>query len=519
MTKLNRGSVVFALVFAWKIALFLLSAQPVPANDSFFYDGPVVNRILNGRYCNPSIAIAFPISGTEVYSCYPPLHQLGLLGWMLLFGTSVQAAIAFHLVLFGIYMLLLLGILNRLRAPPWSVAIAGGFVLVLTFHDRPDSLAHVLGMLGVYAMIRSRRLFSYPGEKAPSRAWAWLMAASMVLTLCTSLQIGATYFGLIVLALGGMFWMQPEPLPLAPLAFAALAPVALVAMVKFGFPHLWQGFQEHARQTPSVTGLRVPYLSEIIKIVRAVPGVFLAALLALVLWSRRSQFTVPLARAGLAILISTVVIALGIVVLSSLLLTANTIAIATYLQPLAAAVCLALCAQMLSGRYLLKTAVICFVAGFLINSTRAIGMSTWGLACARDVSCGTAIHCVSDELNRQPQGSLVVLSSAYLYEAARHRNVRWIHSDWLMPASRIPADELDMQGLTVRRPNELILTQFDYYRRFQLVLERLKSDPRLVDMHIENTAHVRAPDSYKSLQRVVQHISWPPVIVTLNWKQ
>src|SRR5437667_9629454 len=99
---------VFALVYAWKIALFVLSAQPVPANDSFYFDGPVVNLLLHGKYVNPSIALAFPISGKEVFCGYPPLYQLLLLPWMFVFGTSALSSMLFHLVVFGCYLLVLL---------------------------------------------------------------------------------------------------------------------------------------------------------------------------------------------------------------------------------------------------------------------------------------------------------------------------------------------------------------------------------------------------------------------------
>ena len=114
---------VFVLVFAWKVALLLFSAQPVPANDSFFYDGPVVNLLLHGQYVNPSLALAFPISGTEVFSAYPPLYQLVLLPWMLVFGTSALSAIWLHLLLFGFYLLILLAIFKQLRTPTWCAVV------------------------------------------------------------------------------------------------------------------------------------------------------------------------------------------------------------------------------------------------------------------------------------------------------------------------------------------------------------------------------------------------------------
>jgi hypothetical protein len=41
----------------------------------------------------------------------------------------------------------------------------------------------------------------------------------------------------------------------------------------------------------------------------------------------------------------------------------------------------------------------------------------------------------------------------------------------------------------------------------------------MVDIHVRNLALVRSPDSLPSLQRVLQHISWAPVIVDLDWKE
>ena len=68
--------------------LLLGFALPPPSNDSFFYDGPVVNLLLHGHYVNPSLAEALPISGTQVFSAYPPLYQFTLAVWMTVFGIS-----------------------------------------------------------------------------------------------------------------------------------------------------------------------------------------------------------------------------------------------------------------------------------------------------------------------------------------------------------------------------------------------------------------------------------------------
>src|SRR5580704_1786864 len=98
----NRPWLVFALVFGWKIALFVFTAQPVPANDAFFYDGAVIHHLLHGGYYNPCVSRAFPVSGSEVFSAYPPLSQVPLLLWMSVLGTSALSAMGLHLCLFGL---------------------------------------------------------------------------------------------------------------------------------------------------------------------------------------------------------------------------------------------------------------------------------------------------------------------------------------------------------------------------------------------------------------------------------
>ncbi len=66
--------------------------------------------------------------------------------------------------------------------------------------------------------------------------------------------------------------------------------------------------------------------------------------------------------------------------------------------------------------------------------------------------------------------------------------------------------------------SRLILTQFDYYRRYQPLLAQLKTRPGLAQLQIVNTAKLPAPDSIRPLQKVLQHISWAPVVVRVSWE-
>jgi hypothetical protein len=143
-------------------------------------------------------------------------------------------------------------------------------------------------------------------------------------------------------------------------------------------------------------------------------------------------------------------------------------------------------------------------------------MTTWGAACAADAGYPSALRCVRSELDGCAPGNTVVLSSAYLYEAARHNDLRWIHSDWMEPAQR-RRPSADWEGLLALRPARLILTQLDYYRRYQPLLARLQTQPGLAQVQIVNTTKLPAPDSIPPLQRVLQHISWAPVVVRVKW--
>ena len=68
------------------------------------------------------------------------------------------------------------------------------------------------------------------------------------------------------------------------------------------------------------------------------------------------------------------------------------------------------------------------------------------------------------------------------------------------------------------KPARMILVQYDFYRRFQGPLQWLQAHPELVEVTIRNYARITPPDASKSLQRVLQHIAWAPVIVDFKWK-
>ncbi len=453
-----------------------------------------------------------------MFCAYPPLYQGVLAGWMWVFGTSVIAAMALHLVLFGGYMLLLLGLLRRLRAPAWAAGIAGAFLLVMTFHDRPDSLAHLLGIGAVYCWVCGRPV------------WA---AGLAILASATSLQLGALYSLLLWLGMLGQGLSRGARLPVGPMVAMAAVPAALAGMVALGFPHVWAGFMEHARQTPSLTGWRWPRLHEALKIARNAPGIPAAAVLLPWVLSCRSRTTSQetqhlksdrISGAGAAcdeweastVTAASTLAALAVVGASLFLLAPSSVQFVGPLQPLIVGGCLALAAARPWQPRRLAACAWLFLALAAIGSIRAIGMSTWGVACAADAGYPSALRHVRAELKSCAAGSTAVLSSAYLYEAARHSQLKCIHSDWMEPPER-GRPSADWDGLTALKPARLILTQFDYYRRYQPLLQRLKTRADLAEVQIVNTARLPAPDSFPSLQKALQHISWAPVVATIRW--
>lgn len=492
--------ITFGLFLAWKVILLGFTAQPVPANDSFFYDGPVVNYLLHGKYCNPSLSQVLPISGTEVFSAYPPLYQAVLLGWMKCFGTSALAVMWLHVTLLAIFSLVVLRMFHWLRVPGAAVNLAGLFLFGITFHDRPDTLAHVLGALAMLAVVRG---------------WFWPAAVFLLLTFATSLQIGGIYLLWVGLLTTGTTWLRITRFPWgAALTFAGTL-AGLVALVKFGHPQLWAGFQEHLRMTPTVTGLRLPILDDCLKVARTAPGILFV--LMIMAWrAAHGQLGREALRRSPSLLLALGGALAALALLGGCLtvLSANTIHIVGFLQPVIVASFLAGMSLTPQSPALARKHWLPTLAAALLVSIRAVGQTTWGVACARDVSYAAAQTRIKLELDSTPVASTVWAASAFLYETARHTNVTWLHSDW--PASSAEPN-WERRALERLKPAKLFLTQFDYHRRYATVLAEFQHLHPEVRLQITNLARVQPPDASPRFRKVVQHISWAPVIVEFSW--
>ena len=501
---------VFGLIVLWRIALLVLTAQPIPANDAFFFDGAVVNWLRHGHYFNPSLAVPFPISGHVLYSAYPPGYQLVLFLWMTVFGSSVLSAIALHLALFTVAGLLVLAIVRAFFPTSINYAIVALLFLAITFNDRPEDLAHVFGLASLW--ILGQGIVGTPHWKS--------MVVSMLLLFCalyTSVIAGAFYFGAGFIA-AALIWLNHRKTWLLVPYFAAATLFVLVTCCVARFePLWWHGFLENSRQTPiRTTGIRLPHTAEIIKIARSVPLFFVGlAFMPLVFWRRKEIFSET--EAWPYLLTGLFMMGWGSLIVFVTIMSSNYVSYVLDAQVIIAAGLLALGAKYWPQKRFLLTGIT--VACTVLVSVRAGGMTTWGAVCAWHNSYGQTHETLRSEL--QPfttNNTPVVLSSPYLYSALEFGVQQPIHSDWFYDRSMLAAGS-DVGGLERLRPTKLILTQFDYYRAFVPLLEKFRQASGLVQIQVRDEAAFRTPDSIPSLQRVVQHVSWAPVIVDLEWEK
>ena len=502
---------VLAVVLLWRVLLLIFTVQPIPSNDAFGYDGAVVNFLHGGRYCNPSLALVFPISGTEVYATYPPLYQLALLGWMKLFGTGVISAMTLHLALFAVSGLLTVGIVSSFFPATTGYSLVVLLLFGLTFDDRPESLAYVFGLCALWLAARQ---IKETGLR-PGAAIGLLLA--LLLGLYTSVIVGAYFFGAGFLACAAACLWRRNWCWLAPFIGAA----ALFGAITFSLAKLeplwWAGFMESARQQSVLTtGFHLPHAAELLKLIRTAP-VFLLALAILPLVARRRKEIFAQESAWLALATGVFVMGWILLALSVTLLAANYVSYTIFTQILLAAGLLALVQKHFPRRERLLRAAL--LACVLLVSVRALGMTTWGTACAWKNSYQSAQAVLRVELEPFAKSDQpVLISSAYLYCAADLGLKHPIHCDWYFDHANW-TNQAELAALIRYQPPKLLLTQFDYYRSFTSPLAALRQHPELAEIQVRNLAGVRPPDAIPLLQRVVQHLSWAPVIVDLNWKK
>ena len=503
---------ILVLVLLWRVLLLVFTVQPIPASDAFGYDGGVVNFLHGDGYRNPCLAIVFPIAGREIYATYPPLYQGALLVWMKVFGTSAVAAMGLHLALFGISGLLTVFIIRRFFPAGARYALAAWLLFGLTFNDRPESLAYVFGLTALWLVARQ---IADPGFRPVASVG---LLVSLLCCLYASVIVGAYFFGIGFLACAAASWWRRLRLHwLVPfLGAAGLFAVITLAIAKLE-PRWWAGFMESAGQQSVMTsGLHGPHAGEVAKLVRTTP-IFLLGLLLVPWFLGRQKAIWASAAAWPALVTGIFVMGWGLLVVSLTLLPANYFGYAIFTQVLLAAGLLALVREHAPQREAwLRAGLWACVA---LVSVRAVGMTSWGAACAWKNSYQNTQTVLREELEPYVHSDQPVLvSSPFLYGATAIGVKNPIHSDWYFDHAHW-TNNAQTTALERLHPPKLVLSQFDYYRNFEELLAQFQTHPELVAVRVRNLAVLRAPDSIPSLQRVIQHISWAPVVVDLDWKQ
>jgi hypothetical protein len=501
---------ILGLVVLWRVLLLVFTVQPIPANDAFGYDGGVVNFLHGGGYCNPSFALVFPISGREIYSTYPPMYQAVLFVWMKLFGASVVSAMALHLALFAISGYLTLLIIKRYFPESAGVALAILLLFGVTFDDRPEGLAYVFG-LGALCLVM--RQITEPRFHAGMFV---AITSALFLTLYTSVIVGAYFFGVGFLACAVAWMWRRSVYWFAPFIGTAVLFVAVTASIAKWEPLWWAGFMESARQQSVMTnGLHLPHPADVIKLVRTVP-VFIIALVAAPYFLIRRKAVCRQESPWTALVVGIFVMGWIMLAASVTFLVANYVNYAVFTQ-----IILAVGLMVLVQKHLLhmeRFLQVSIVACVLLVSIRAIGMTTWGVVCAWKNSYQNTQTVLQTELEPYAKsGRPVFVSSAFLYKAADIGVKNPVHSDWFFDHAHW-TNHAQANALISLRPPKLVLTQFDYYRSFVLLVGQLGQETNLVQIHVRNMAALPPPDAYPSLQKVVQNISWAPVVVDLDWR-
>ena len=507
--SLRNPFLVLGVVLSWRVLLLVFTAQPIPANDAFFFDGAVVNWLQHAQYFNPTLAIGYPISSGQVFSVYPPGYQVAAFLWMSVFGTSALSAMTLHLALISVAALLVLFIVRKFFPATNNVALAVWLFFGVTFNDRPEDLAHIFGLTA---------LLLVTGQISRERRSPWLAAGivlSLLLTLYTSLIVGAFYFGAGFLACAAAWCWRRQAAYFLPFFFTALLFAVITLAVAKLEPVWWQGFLENANKQPILRGAHAPRLVSVLKLIRTLPVFLVALALVPFVWARRRQIAVG-DYAWFSLMAGIFAMGWVLMLVTMTLLGPEYVVYAIFVQVLLAAGLLVLVEKYFpAGRNMWRAIIMGCV---LLVSIRAVGMTTWGAACAWKNSYASTQATLRHEW--QPfltSSAPVVISSPYLYGATDMGVRHPVHSDWFYDRA-LTTPNADLDGFMRLRPAKLVVSQFDYYRSFEPLLAELRLRPELVEIHVRDLAAVRTPDSMPAMQRVVQHISWAPVIVDLDWK-
>jgi hypothetical protein len=234
--------------------LLVFTAQPIPANDAFIFDGGVANWLKTGHYVIPCMEVGYPISSGKVFSIYPPVYQIALLLWMPVFGISALSVMAMHLVMFAIAGILVVLIVRKFFPGETNYGLLPLLLIGNTFTDRPEDLAHIFGLVSLWLVAR---------QISNARHSEWIDAGiilSLLLALYTSIIVGAFYFGAEFLACAAAWCSQRRKLFFVPFFVTAILFAAIVFTVMEMRPLWWHGFLENGQKQSVTGGFHAPRL-------------------------------------------------------------------------------------------------------------------------------------------------------------------------------------------------------------------------------------------------------------------
>jgi hypothetical protein len=143
-----------------------------------------------------------------------------------------------------------------------------------------------------------------------------------------------------------------------------------------------------------------------------------------------------------------------------------------------------------------------------IFSIRAVALTTWGVISSIDFGKSSASREIRRVLDGLPDGAEIIVSSPYLYDLAGQQRLKTFHADWIGPYGE--------PGRV--NPAVMVLTPYDYFRRFESELKEKDRRHHIARWEVLTMQRVPVPDQFPAYQRLVQHISWAPVIVQVEWR-
>ncbi len=507
------GSQLWLGLLAGILPLLFLAAWHLgpPMNDSGFYDQPALQHFWHGEFRAPFLEHAFPICGGQLFCAYPPVYPGMVRLWMALFGDGTGGVIWLHALLWSAQAAVVAWVVWRWRLPRLAWWTGAAMVWLTTFQGRPESLALLLGLLPLVVAWETLRTGLRPSPFLSATA-----TLGLVLTFWTSPMSGLlTGFVLGFTWLAALFRHRVDIAGRMLLGGAVGTAVPLV-LILFFRPLWWAGFQEHARQTPFATWMAGADPAAWLSTLRHAPGVVVCLALGAVTLALGRRFPGDGPQGRLATLWLGLAAGMAFILLMGFTVVIPNAFFVRGLQPLFVAVTLALAEARLLRRYAAILVVFCLPGWF-----RLAGMATWGVAAERDYGMEKSESEVMRLLREEPASHPIVISGTYGYASIRAPHPLVCSSDWIekrpTPWHQTHEALNRIEPLQIMRPALLILSPFDYHRRYRGMIDELERTG--VKAERGQLGTVTPPDALGWSRKLLPSLTWAPVVVRLSWPE